>query len=635
MASINLQDGEEARLKITKEQEDEISKLYHQAYLELKKQMEALPLHEGATTSQSLRKTYLNKLTKQLKASYQSLGVGLEKQIKKGMGDTAQAVVHANDDWLKKAGLKIEGAYSYVPRDIVSILSSGKLYGGGWTLSKAIWGDSQKKAHDIDQIVAIGVAENKSAYEIAKDLEKYVNPAAKKDWDWNKVYPGTSKKVDYNAQRLARTMVSHAYQQSLLATTKYNPFVTGYRWRAAGVERTCEICMERDGQLYSANDLPLDHPNGMCTFIAELSDNLTQVADRLGDWANGKEDPELDKWYGSMIGGKTELKPVFNELQEKWLKGTGFTPENPPKDFTEWSHSLTSAQKSELFDQLNLHGKEHPFQLLQSWYEANELGVVHQEMVLTLPKVTTKLSPTMTTGAYSKERKDAAMWAKSSAEADKKIRSKCGEVWQGATQDQREGAYRYTAGSGHMNRPLRGGLPWSSESPSGTSHIKGLTELCSQSTYDFDMWLQRGVSDEGSTKFLGIPPSWLAARSEEEVKQEVLGKVFTDDAFLSTATAKGKGFSGNIFNIYAPAGTQMIYAEPFSSFSPDDISTGGINWDGKTPQGRFGSESEMIIQRGTSFRITKVEKTNGRWYFDMEVVGQDPLPEGQTHKNEN
>lgn len=305
MASINLQDGEEARLKITKEQEDEISKLYHQAYLELKKQMEALPLHEGATTSQSLRKTYLNKLTKQLKASYQSLGVGLEKQIKKGMGDTAQAVVHANDDWLKKAGLKIEGAYSYVPRDIVSILSSGKLYGGGWTLSKAIWGDSQKKAHDIDQIVAIGVAENKSAYEIAKDLEKYVNPAAKKDWDWNKVYPGTSKKVDYNAQRLARTMVSHAYQQSLLATTKYNPFVTGYRWRAAAVERTCEICMERDGQLYSANDLPLDHPNGMCTFIAELSDNLTQVADRLGDWANGKEDPALDKWYQSMTRKST------------------------------------------------------------------------------------------------------------------------------------------------------------------------------------------------------------------------------------------------------------------------------------------------------------------------------------------
>ena len=305
MASINLQDGEQARLTITKEQEVEISKLYRQVYLDLKKQMEALPLQGEGTTSQSLRKTYLNKLVKQLKEEYKAVGEGLEKQIKKGMQDTASTVVQANDDWLKKAGLKIEGAYSFVPKDIVALLSTGKLYGEGWTLSKAIWGESQKHAHDIDKIVAAGVAANKSAYEIAKDLEKYVNPSAKKEWDWSKVYPGTSKKVDYNAQRLARTMVSHAYQQSLLASTKFNPFVKGYRWRSAHTHRTCEICNERDGQLYSADDLPLDHPNGMCTFIAELTGNMNSVADRLGDWANGAEDSALDSWMSSMGGSVT------------------------------------------------------------------------------------------------------------------------------------------------------------------------------------------------------------------------------------------------------------------------------------------------------------------------------------------
>lgn len=305
MASINLQDGEQARLTITKEQEVEISKLYRQVYLDLKKQMEALPPQGEGTTSQSLKKTYLNKLVKQLKEEYKAVGEGLEKQIKKGMQDTASTVVQANDDWLKKAGLKIEGAYSFVPKDIVALLSTGKLYGESWTLSKAIWGESQKHAHDIDKIVAAGVAANKSAYEIAKDLEKYVNPSAKKEWDWSKVYPGTSKKVDYNAQRLARTMVSHAYQQSLLASTKFNPFVKGYRWRSAHTHRTCEICNERDGQLYSADDLPLDHPNGMCTFIAELTGNMNSVADRLGDWANGAEDSALDSWMSSMGGSVT------------------------------------------------------------------------------------------------------------------------------------------------------------------------------------------------------------------------------------------------------------------------------------------------------------------------------------------
>lgn len=309
MGYISLRDGEKARLNITKAQEDEISKLYRQVYLDLKKKMDKLS-HSG-TTSESLRKTYLNKMVKELKEAYKSLGVGLEKSIEKGIGDTATAVVQNNADWLKKAGLTIEGAYSYVPKDIVSMLVTGQLYGEGWTLSKAIWGQSQKHAEDINKIVAAGVAANKSAYDIAKDLEQYVNPEARKEWDWSKVYPGTSKKVDYNAQRLARTMVSHAYQQSLLATTKYNPFVTGYKWRSAHTHRTCELCNSRDGKIFSAEELPLDHPNGLCTFLVELEGSLEDVANRLGDWANGKEDPELDLWYNSMQG-----KPTYKEIKE-------------------------------------------------------------------------------------------------------------------------------------------------------------------------------------------------------------------------------------------------------------------------------------------------------------------------------
>ncbi len=623
MASINLQDGEQARLTITKEQEVEISKLYHKVYLNLKKQMDALPLQGEGTTSQSLKKTYLNKLIKQLKAEYKSLGEGLEKQIKKGMKDVSSSVVQANDDWLQKVGIKIEGAYSFVPKDIVALVSTGKLYGGGWTLSKAIWGESQKHAHDIDTIVASGIAANRSAYDIAKDLEKYVNPSARKEWDWSKVYPGTSKKVDYNAQRLARTMVSHAYQQSLLASTKYNPFVKGYRWRSAHSDRTCELCNERDGQLYSANDLPLDHPNGMCTFIAELTGDLESIADRLGNWANGADDPALDKWYGSMIGGTMEMKTVFNDLQQKWLGGTGFSPDKLPADFTEWSHSLTSAQKKELFDTLGLHGMAHPFQELNKWYDAN-MTQFSQQAVWNFPNG--KSGDLQ--GAFSQARKDAAMWAKTSKEADKRIRAKCGEVWRNATYEQREGAYHYTWGSGPFNTPLRAGDSWNHRGDY-RGKIQGLTELISKSTYDFDMWLQRGVDNSGSAAFLNLDSMNI---SEEEMKQKVLGMVFTDDAFTSTATCKGKGFGGNIFNIYAPSGTQMIYAEPFSHYSPDDYTTGGMNWDGITPQKSFGSESEMILQRSTSYRIVKVEKgRDGTWYFDMEVVGQDPLPEGQTH----
>lgn len=313
MAHISLKDAEKARMQITKEQEEAISKMYHKIYLDFKKQMESLPLQGQGTATQSLKRLYLNRLTKQLKEAYESLGRDLENQITQGMQDTSQAMVSNMGDWLKKIGLNIEEAYSYVPKDIVAMLSTGQVYGDGWTLSKAIWGESQKHSDDIHKIVATGVAANRSAYDIAKDLEKYVNPSAKKEWDWSKVYPGTSKKVDYNAQRLARTMVSHAYQQSLLATTKYNPFVTGYKWRSAHTHRTCEICNERDGQVYTADTLPLDHPNGMCTFLTELSGSLDDIADRLGDWANGKEDAALDKWYNSMNGLPLNSKITHNE----------------------------------------------------------------------------------------------------------------------------------------------------------------------------------------------------------------------------------------------------------------------------------------------------------------------------------
>ena len=37
-----------------------------------------------------------------------------------------------------------------------------------------------------------------------------------------------------------------------------------------------------------------------------------------------------------------------------------------------------------------------------------------------------------------------------------------------------------------------------------------------------------------------------------------------------------------------------------------------------------GSEVETIIQQGSQFIITKVEKTNGQIYIDIELVNQLP-----------
>ncbi|OAA84459.1 hypothetical protein [Clostridium coskatii] len=120
--------------------------------------------------------------------------------------------------------------FSQVPSDVVDELVKGNIYKDGRGLSKRIWWTGNKVNADIDKIIQKGIAEKKSAIELAQDLQTYVNPDAQKDWNWKKVYPGTSKTIDYSAQRLARTSISHAYTLSLLKSCERNPFITKVRW---------------------------------------------------------------------------------------------------------------------------------------------------------------------------------------------------------------------------------------------------------------------------------------------------------------------------------------------------------------------------------------------------------------------
>lgn len=228
---------------------------------------------------------------------------------------------------------------------------------------------------------------------------------------------------------------------------------------------------------------------------------------------------------------------------------------------------------------------------------------------------------------FTQERKDAAMWAQSTQEADRRLRSKCGEVWKDASTAEKRAIHDYTKGSGKFNRPLSGFEGgWSSYSNKGVGNVDlnyeggfneiiNTTRIIEKSTYDFDMWLQRGCGTEAIESFLSLPNGTLARMSEAELQQFV-GAESRIYAFTSTGVAKGKGFSGSvIMNIYAPEGTQMMYAEPISYFGNGS----GLKWDGVSPQSSFGYESEMIIQRGAYFRITKIEKRGGTIFMDLEV----------------
>lgn len=223
--------------------------------------------------------------------------------------------------------------------------------------------------------------------------------------------------------------------------------------------------------------------------------------------------------------------------------------------------------------------------------------------------------------AYTKERKNAAVWAKDTKDADDVLRDKCGSIWRAATSDEKNAIYGYTEEYHPINEPLRGLTYYGPDvkAKRGLARIPHVTSIINKSNYDFDIWLQRG-DDLIALKKFGLLNYNTA--SDAEIKA-LVGKTGTEGAFWSAGVAKGKGFSGEvIFNIYAPRGTKMMYCEPFSAYGHGD----GKSWDGINKQSSFGYESEILIQRGTTFRITKVEKSGGIWYIDVDIIGQAPLP---------
>lgn len=243
--------------------------------------------------------------------------------------------------------------------------------------------------------------------------------------------------------------------------------------------------------------------------------------------------------------------------------------------------------------------------------------------------------------AYSQARKDAAMWAKSTKEADALLRDRCGEVWRSSPPIQKNAIYDYTQSYHKFNEPLRGieygsekflgvgnvdldqiGVSYSGWKPGAMrKEINAMTDIIEKSVYQEDFWLQRGCRFKGMDKFFNVPMDKLQHASQAELEALLLGTTPTEYSFCSCGVAKGKGFSGDIIlNIYAPSGTQMMYVEPFSAFGNGS----GKSWDGLKPQSSFGQESEIILQQGTTFRVTKVEKTPGTIYIDLEVIGQKP-----------
>ena len=243
--------------------------------------------------------------------------------------------------------------------------------------------------------------------------------------------------------------------------------------------------------------------------------------------------------------------------------------------------------------------------------------------------------------AYSKERKDKALWTTDKRKVDGIMRKKTGEMWRNATPEEREAIHEYTYTYKKFNEPLRGieygtsrylgvgNTDLNAGSKRSGKKLNAITDLLDECSYDHDMWLNRGVRFSGMDKFFNVPMDLLQTGTESELRKALLGTTPTEYAFGSMGSAKGEGFSGDIImNIYAPKGTKMLYAEPWSYYGHDKRGRlhemDGANWDGQSTQPSYGTEFETILQQGTQFRVTKVERRGlGTIFVDLDVINQD------------
>ena len=314
-----FKDAIATRNRVTKEQEKAIRKLYKDWAKEIGEMVKYYEHHPAP--SSILKVGQMRELQRALEESSRQVSNELYKNLRANSFIVVAATNDCSVKWLSDLGIISPRGLrmTSVNHRIVSNILNGRVYSNGWNLSKAIWGDNKKTLSDIGKFLARGVAENKPVYEIAKDIERYVNPAKAKPWNKRlkfssdtpkpgfKYNPKTKKyeqwarlyksKVDYNAQRLGRTIVQHSYQQAFIEGTRDNPFILKYQWVANG-SRPCPLCESRDGQLFEKDELPLDHPNGQCTIEPYLDDKWES---KLNDWLNSPEGtfPDIDDFAES------------------------------------------------------------------------------------------------------------------------------------------------------------------------------------------------------------------------------------------------------------------------------------------------------------------------------------------------
>ncbi len=323
--------------------------------------------------------------------------------------------------------------------------------------------------------------------------------------------------------------------------------------------------------------------------------------------------------------GKVEHEIKWNEIETK-ANELAEIKKDLPKTDTEFMELMTAVEKA-------AKGDKYSDKDLEDYRKAVEKAKKKaDDFKEKMEKPNTNISSegaSFDKDDYTKERKDNALWAWSSSTADRELRKYIGTIWSAASGAEKNAVYGYTLSYSNVNEPLRGITYQGAKAKKelGEKRIPQITKFIGKSAIPRDVWAQRYDGPASLRKFGIFLPETASARSIYDALKTCVGKEGVEPGFTSTSAVKGKGLDGRpiIYNFYMPKGTKAAYLEPISKYGKGD----GRAWDGKSKQKIFGSEAEILVQRGSRWKITKVEL--GTWdtercFVDVEIIGQNPLP---------
>ena len=288
--------AEEYKSNLMLQSEKEVKKFYEHSYRIISNRIDRLS--DRTDESSVAKRMYFEDLRQEIQQQLNYIDGDLNTLITNNVTDVLTETMTVNSAYLNSMGFNYYRTNPALIVDMSNRIITGQMYGGNWNLSSGIWGNSTAIQQDIGRIISRGILQGKATYQIAKQIEKYVNPNYSRI-----VTSGTRGRVDYNAQRLTKTMIQHAYQEAFVEATKDNPFITGYKWETSGMSNVCQLCMNREetdeyglGEgVFPKDALPLDHANGNCTFSVVSIYSDDEIRDMVSDWQNGYGDQEMNE----------------------------------------------------------------------------------------------------------------------------------------------------------------------------------------------------------------------------------------------------------------------------------------------------------------------------------------------------